>query len=51
MDEVLETYILHSRIFLVFLAFQMAVEGLFDYVIYYNQERSLRQVGVQPYRS
>jgi len=35
-DEVLDTYLTHSKIFLVFILFQLAIEGLFDYVIYYN---------------
>lgn len=43
-DEVLETYVTHSRVFMVFLVIQMVVEALFDYLIYCNQERALKQV-------
>lgn len=43
-DEVLETYVTHSRVFMVFLVIQMVVEAMFDYLIYCNQERALKQV-------
>lgn len=38
-DEVLDTYVTHSRVFLVFIGIQMIVEGMFDAMVYSNQGR------------
>jgi hypothetical protein len=35
-DEVLDTYVTHSRVFLVFMGIQMIVEGMFDCMVYSN---------------
>ncbi|CAD8065585.1 unnamed protein product [Paramecium sonneborni] len=38
-DEVLDTYLTHSRVFLVFMCVQMIVEIIFDSMVWINQER------------
>ncbi|CAD8153851.1 unnamed protein product [Paramecium octaurelia] len=38
-DEVLDTYLTHSRVFLVFMCVQMIVEIIFDSMVWINQDR------------
>ncbi|CAK71502.1 unnamed protein product (macronuclear) [Paramecium tetraurelia] len=38
-DEVLDTYLTHSRVFLVFMCVQMVVEIIFDSMVWINQDR------------